>query len=389
MRFKKTPLKTVDDALHNFMDDMVNTNRKILAGMDHMLAMEDIDVDTAPKTLVFQEDKMRVFHYEPMVEKPSSMPILICYALVNRQYMMDLQSDRSLVRNLLKMGLDLYIIDWGYPSKMDKFITMDDYINVYLDDAVDAVRKRTGLDKITLLGVCQGGTFSVCYTALHPEKIQNLICMVTPVDFHTEDGLLNIWAQYLDVDNMVDTFGVVPGDFMNIGFLMLKPFQLLLDKYVGMMENLDNKDVVENFMRMEKWIFDSPAQSGEAFRQFIKDLYQENRLAKGTFEVGGKRVDLKKITCPVLNIFGEKDHLVPPSSSRPLTEWVGSKDTTVFSFPIGHIGIYVSSRSQREIAPNLVKWVKERSGEAPIPKKPAKKATTARKKSRAASKPAG
>jgi polyhydroxyalkanoate synthase len=116
-----------------------------------------------------------------------------------------------------------------------------------------------------------------------------------------------------------------------------------------------------NFMRMEKWIFDSPDQAGEAFRQFIKDFFQENKLIKGEVEIGGSRVDLKNITMPVLNVYAKEDHLVPPSSSVNLEKFVGSDDVTTVAFPGGHIGIYVSGRSQRELAPAIAKWVKERA----------------------------
>jgi pimeloyl-ACP methyl ester carboxylesterase len=80
------------------------------------------------------------------------------------------------------------------------------------------------------------------------------------------------------------------------------------------------------FLRMEKWIFDSPAQAGEAFRRFSKDLFQENRLIQNKFELGGRTVNLKNITMPLLNVFAEQDHLVPPASSKPLNDAVASTD---------------------------------------------------------------
>jgi polyhydroxyalkanoate synthase len=170
---------------------------------------------------------------------------------------------------------------------------------------------------------------------------------------------------------------------MNLGFLWLKPFSLIIDKYVGLLDHIDDPVVVRNFLRMEHWIFDSPDQAGEAFRKFIKDLYQENRLVKGTFSLGGRQVDLKKITMPVLNIFGEHDHLVPPECSRPLSKLIGSKDVTTKSFPVGHIGMYVSGRSQSEIAPTVANWLTERyPDKAAGPVKTRKKA--ARKKAKKA-----
>lgn len=376
--------------------EMFSTGEKLFKGMDLLMSLEDIDVGASPKETVFEEDKMRVYHYKSDATEVCKVPVLVCYALVNKQYMMDLQSDRSLVRNLLSNGIDLYMIDWGYPDEGDRYVSLEDYIEVYLNDAVDFVREASGQDKINLLGVCQGGTFTVIYSALHPEKIQNLITMVAPVDFDTTDGLLNVWSRYLDVEKMVDAMGVVPGDFMNVGFLMLKPFQLMLDKYVGLLENLDNKDVVENFVRMEKWIFDSPAQAGQCFIEFIEELYKKNKLVKNKLEVGGRKVDLKKITMPLLNIYARDDHLVPPASSIPLNDLVGSKDKRLITFPGGHIGIYVSSRSQKELAPTVATWLKDRCGtvrnKKPTKKKAKKKAAgrkKAAKKKPAAKKPAG
>ncbi|RLG58315.1 class III poly(R)-hydroxyalkanoic acid synthase subunit PhaC [Candidatus Geothermarchaeota archaeon] len=346
--------------LASFFKEMALFQEKLLKGLQNLMEVKDIEVAPTPKELVYKEDKVQLFRYKPEQVK-CPIPLLVVYALVNRQYMMDLQEDRSLFRNLLGEGIELYVIDWGYPTKVDKYLTMEDYLYGYLNNCVDYVRRSTKNPKINLLGVCQGGTFSAIYASLFPEKIKNLILMVAPIDFHTRDGLLNVWAQAMDVDLMVEVFGNIPGDFMNLGFLWLKPFQLILDKYVGLLDNIDDENVVRNFLRMEKWIFDSPDQAGECFRKFVKELYKENKLVKGEFYLGKRRVDLKNITMPVLNIFGEQDHLVPPSCSRPLKKYVGTKDYTELAYPVGHIGMYVSSKTQRSLAPTVAKWLMERS----------------------------
>jgi polyhydroxyalkanoate synthase len=342
------------------MKEMVEFNRKLLKGIDSIVDIKEIDVAPTPKEAVYREDEMVLYHYHPTVKNPCKVPVMMVYALVNRPYMVDIQADRSMVRNLLAQGMDVYLIDWGYPDRCERYLTLNDYINGYIDRAVDAIRERHGLDKINLLGICQGGTFSLCYSALHPDKVENLITMVTPVDFHVRDGLLNVWAQQLDADALVDAFGNVPGEFMNWGFLMLKPLQLMVQKYLGFVSILDDEENLRSFLRMEKWIFDSPDQAGEAIRQFLKDFYQGNKLIKGEVELGGRRVDLKNIAMPVLNVYAKEDHLVPPSSSQALEKYVGSKDVTTLAFPGGHIGIYVSGRAQRELAPAVAQWIKAR-----------------------------
>jgi len=348
--------------------EFLQINQKTLQGLSTLsdLTEDDIEVGTAPKEVVYQENKMTLYHITPVVEKPFEIPVLISYALVNRPNVADLQENRSLIRNLVKLGLDVYLIDWGYPTRADRWLTLDDYINGYIDTCVDVIRERHGVDKINLFGICQGGTFSLCYTALHQEKIKNLVLTVTPVDYDVEGSLINSWGHcvgeaQMDVDLLVDAFGNVPGDFMNLGFVYLRPFELNLRKYYNMTDLFDNPTKLKNFLRMENWIFDSPDLAGEAYRQFMKDFYMGNKLIKGEIEIGGQRIDLSSIKIPVLNVYAERDNIVPPASTTALEKYIGSEDYTVQSYPVGHIGMYVSGRVQNTMPPAVTEWYKTRA----------------------------
>ncbi len=334
---------------------------KLAHGVNNLMQVGEIACGVTPKTVVYQEDKLKLFRFDPPADRvPSRVPLLIVYALVNRPYMTDLQENRSTVRALMEAGQDVYLVDWGYPDRADRFLTLDDYINGYLDRSVDVIRERHRLQRINLLGICQGGTFSLCYAALHPDKVSNLVTMVTPVDFQTPDNLLSHWVREVDVDLLVDTLGNVPGEMLNWTFLNLKPYQLMGQKYLGLLDTLDDPEALKNFLRMEKWIFDSPDQAGEAFRQFIKDFYQHNRLIHGGLTIG-EPVDLRNVTMPVLNVFAEQDHLVPPDASRAMRGRLGTNDYTELSFPGGHIGIYVSGKAQKTVPPAIGKWLDARA----------------------------
>ena len=343
------------------LQEISEFNAKLVQGVQTLSEIGDVEVGFSKKTLVYQEDKMGLYHFEPRVKKINPVPILIVYALVNRPYMADLQDGRSMIQGLLDVGLDIYLIDWGYPDSADRYLTLDDYINGYIDRCVDIICKKHNLPRINLLGICQGGTFALCYAALHGQKIHNLITTVTPVDFHTKNDLLSLMVRNIDIDLLVDTLGNIPGELLNWTYLSLKPFRLMGQKYMDLVNVLDDKEQTRNFMRMEKWIFDSPDQVGEAFREFTKQFYQENGLVKGTVVIGGKTVDLLKITMPVLNIYAAADHLVPADSSKSLRGCVGTDDYSEVEFPGGHIGIYVSNKAQKMIPAAVRDWLAKRA----------------------------
>ena len=333
---------------------------RIAATYQSLQAAAGVSFGCSEKDAVYREDKLTLYRYRALAPSANLPPVLIVYALVNRPYMMDLQPDRSLIRRLLELGLDVYLIDWGYRDGADRFIDLNDYINGYLHRSLGVILREHQLAATTLLGVCQGGTFSLCYAALHPERVRNLITMVTPVDFQTSENLLSKWVQSIDVDALIAAHGVVPGEVLNAAYLSLLPFRLLQQKYVNLLDAGSDQAQMDNFMRMEKWIFDSPDQAGAAFAQFAQWFFKENRLLKGTLEIGGRRVELRNVTQPLLNIYGKQDHLVPPTASTPLEGLVGSKDYLALGLDVGHIGMYVSGRSQRELPQAIAYWLQRR-----------------------------
>jgi polyhydroxyalkanoate synthase len=345
---------------NNMFKEMADMSQKLFKGYETLKQLEEVDIASSPKTSVYTEDKLTLYRYDRNSEATYKTPVLIIYALVNTYKMLDLQSDRSYIKKLLEAGLDVYLIDWGNPAKSDRYISMDDYVNGYINNCVDFIRKKHRIDKVNILSICQGGTLSVIYSALYPNKVKNLVTHVTPIDFSTNDGLLFRWSKDMDFDKLVEGYnGLIPGDFLNQGFDMLKPM-MKVQKQQSLANSLEDKDKLLNFLRMEKWISESPAQTGECFRQFMKELYQQNKLVKGELEVGGKKVNLKNLTAPLLNIYATEDHLVPPAATKPLNDLVGSKDKELYSFKGGHIGVFVGGKSQKELAPAVTKWLKDR-----------------------------
>jgi polyhydroxyalkanoate synthase len=321
-----------------------------------------VEVGETPSDVVYTENKLRLLHYKsPGVRH--APPILIVYALINRPYILDLQHDRSVVKHLLDRGFDVYLIDWGAPSQLDQSLTLHDYVGRYISNCVDVVLERSGEDALSLLGYCMGGSMSVMYAALHPQKVRNLMLMAAPLVFTKDGGLLHHWSrpQHFDVDNVIDTLGNAPGSFLDGGFQLLKPVENLVSKYVNFARFASDRDFIENFLRMEEWSRDTIPVAGETYRQFVKEIYQQNRLARNELWLDGRAVDLAKLKMPLLLLMGQYDHLVTHETTAPFLDLVPSEDKTSFLVPTGHIGLSVSSRSHRELWPKVSEWLAARS----------------------------
>jgi polyhydroxyalkanoate synthase len=343
------------------MEQMQKSGRGVMHASEYQRTIGNLEIGTTPAEVVYQGRKLRLLHYKPMVEKTHPVPLLVVYALINKYYILDLQPDKSWVRNLLQQGFDIYMIDWGSAEPIDRYLTFDDYVNRYIDTFVDMVRERSGQEQISLHGYCMGGTMSVMYAALHGKKVKNLYVTAPVIDVEKDLTVLGNLSKHIDADLLVDHYGNIPPEFMYLCYAILKPFKQGVNKYIEFMKHLEDRDFVENFMRIEKWLYDTPAIAGDTFRQWIKDIYQQNLLIKNQMKIGGKLVDLSRIDMPLLTVVAEDDHLVSPECSIPLNYHVSSEDRTLNVYATGHIGLLTSTFSQKVILPEIGAWLKERS----------------------------
>ncbi|MDW0247168.1 MAG: class III poly(R)-hydroxyalkanoic acid synthase subunit PhaC [Nitrososphaeraceae archaeon] len=320
-----------------------------------------ISVGDTPNDIVSETRLYRLLHYHSLVKRVSSTPILVVYALVNRSYVLDLQPNKSWIRHLLMQGFDVYLLDWKSPTRIDKYVSFDDYVNSYIDDCVEIVQNNNSSDKITLHGYCMGSSMSAMYTSLHQEKIQNLVTIAPVIDTSKDTTVIANISKQMDIDKLVSYIGYLPPEKLYECYSILKPFKQGVNKYFNLIENIDNETFVQNFLRIEKWLYDTPPIAGETIKQWINDIYKKNLLVKNQFKLGSTIVDLKKINVPLLNIVAEEDHLVSPECSVPLNEVVSSEDKRLIRFHTGHVGLIASSYSQNNVLPKVGQWIKSRS----------------------------
>lgn len=306
---------------------------------------------------VYEDTPFRLHRFRGEVGHKT--PVLVSYAFINRPYVLDLHREVSVIRLLLEARLDVWMVDWGYPSLADRHLRIEDYVD-FLDTCVERVREGTGSESVTLWGYCLGSTLAVIYASLHPEKVRNLVLQTPPINFDTPN-ILAVWAKNVDPERVSRALLNATGDFLNIAFLLVDPVRLVIGKYQSLLDSLHDEKSVKDFFYMDYWIFDSPAVAGKVYEEYITRWYHRNEVIKGEFTVKGKRVDIRNIRMPLLVLVASKDHITPPESVLPFFEAVPSTDKKMLLSDKGHIGLTVSRSSHAKIWPEAVKWVVERS----------------------------
>jgi class III poly(R)-hydroxyalkanoic acid synthase PhaC subunit len=309
-------------------------------------------LDRTPSSCIRIEGGFDLHHYKSKEIKHKT-PILVVSSIISRHYILDLSPEASVVNNFVKDGFDVFLTDWGTNEPFQEDLD-------YIQNAVDKIKEITGSDKVTLLGYCWGGIFSLAYTALHPEDVKNLILLSTPVDSSGSEAILDSWTAQINADKLVDTLGDVPDWFINIAFLMRNPAATLM-KYPVFFSKPRGWDEIQKFALMETWLNDGRPIEGPVYRGVVNQICKDNLLVKNKARIKNNIIDLQKITVPLMVIVGQNDDLVPPQSSTPILENIGSKDKKLIEFPSGHVGLCVSKSAHQKVWPEVSKWLEERS----------------------------
>ncbi|MGE3727335.1 MAG: alpha/beta fold hydrolase [Candidatus Sericytochromatia bacterium] len=309
-----------------------------------------------PMHPIYQENKLTVWKTNSP-ETSKKVPLLLIPALINRHYILDLSEKNSLCKALSEAGYEVYMVDWGTASEEDRWMTFSDLFTGPMRRIVRKVTRDAGGRKPVLFGYCLGGIISNIYTSIFPQEVAGLIALTAPVDF-SQTGIMGLWTQpkYLDPYQLVDAIGNVPPDLVQNGFTSLRPAQAVR-KWQSAWEKQDNDDMLESFFTLEEWVNDNIPFPGGTWQDYIHWLYQDNRLFKDTLWIGKHHALLKNITCPVLNIVADNDHIAPPEACLPLTEKVGSDDVTDAHMPGGHVGIIASGRLFGKLVTLVVEWL--------------------------------
>jgi polyhydroxyalkanoate synthase subunit PhaC len=358
-----TASKQMEDWLKEAQENTESTYARIEKVMNVITREPDPIVGQTPKQLVWTKNKAKLYRYQPALPKKNKVPLLMIYALINKPYILDLYPGNSLIEHLTNAGHDVYLLDWGTAGYEDRHMNLDDYIMDYIPRAVKKVLQTSGAKELSLLGYCMGGTMTTIFTALHPFlPIRNLLLLTSPIDFEDAGHYTN-WLdkRHFNLDRLVDTFGNVPFELIDYGNKLLNPIANVYGPFVSLVDRVDNDEFILNWKLMQKWLNDGIPFPGEAYRQWIREFYQENKLIKNELTVRGQQVDLSNIKANLLNVLATRDNIVAPGQIRPLNDAVSSLDKTLHIVETGHVSVVTGRKAINEIYPFIEQWLSDKS----------------------------
>lgn len=318
------------------------------------------DIESTPRECVWKRNKTTLW-YHPAKEKKYQIPLFFVYSLLNKPYILDIGEGSSVIGGLTDRGYDVYLLDWGSPSYEDKDITLDNYILDYLENAVKRALRHSGAKEISMVGYCLGGTISAIFASITKLPIKNLVLATIPIDFSIgivpDKWLKGLQKGLISFDRFTEVYGVIPSEIMYGMFRGLSP--VYLSPYINLITRAHDANYVEKWRRMDKWTKDSASFAGAAFKQLFNDLYKDNKLLKGELVIGGKKVDLKNIKCPLFVLSTSRDTLILESQSLPVMEMVSSEDKTYKIVESGHVSLALTGM----FSVYADQWLSERSQE--------------------------
>jgi polyhydroxyalkanoate synthase len=307
---------------------------------------------------VAEAGSLKLIRYLPK-KVTAKRPLLLIPSFINRYYVLDLLPEKSLIQYYLNSGFEVYLLNWGEPNDEDHLLSFETLFQVHLDYLFSELKARSRSSQFHIVGQCLGGQMGLLYSLLHPEDVRSLSLITTPVDFDF-GGKLTEWARHpgLRLSEFVEARGNAPWFWMQMGFLGMKPTQLIA-KYKKLFSRRKDARFLRSFWALETWSFDNISVRGRLFLTLIQEFYQNNSWLNEGLSLGERKLKLVDLCVPVSVLNAEDDHIVPLDSTLLKDHVPRAPDFKKWQSRGGHIGALLSGPSQQTIWPQMIKWMKQ------------------------------
>lgn len=358
-----------------------NANDRIFRSRDLVLA------EQTPFEVVHSNDLVKLRHYLPITQSEvmvdgvpmtvnkntHKVPLVIVPPLAVNMLIYDLFPERSLVKYFVAQGFDVYLIDWGMPTRKHTHYNLNTYVSEFMPEFLAKVREHSGQQQLSLHGWSMGGIFTLCYTALtHDPDIRNLVILGTPINSHASGAIGKVYqaierrAEWVRkntgfrIHNLNPQWLHTPGWANVVGFKMTNPVGSLMG-YWELVVKLADRQFVVNHATTSAFLDKMVAYPGGIVQDMMVRIWIDNELAKGYMQIGKNEARLADIQCALWAGAGKSDNMVTKAAVETLMDHVSSSDKEFVVVAGGHMGILSGSKAPSDVWPKVADWLAVRS----------------------------
>jgi len=291
--------------------------------------------------------------------------VLIVAAPIKRPYLWDLAPSVSAVRYCLGAGLRVSLLEWRPPSSTNGNAGLAEYADQAIGEAIATVSRETGQMQPFLMGHSLGGTFAGIFGALGPQSIRGLVLLSAPLCFQPGVSRFRDAIVAMAPSSLSET-DVVPGSLLSQLSALASPETFVWSRLLDATLSSADPLAWEIHARVERWALDEVPLPGRLVRQMLEWLYRENRLCRGTLQIGQRTVGPSCLRVPALAVVNTADEIAPPASVMPFFDAVPGADVRVLDFQgevgvgLQHVGILVGRQAYARVWPEIISWLKAR-----------------------------
>jgi len=304
---------------------------------------------TTPGKVIHQNELCQLIQYEATTAKVLKRPLLIVPPWINKFYILDLTAEKSFIRWAVEQGHTVFVISWVNPDERQANKSFEDYMRAGILESLDVIASATGVRDVNAIGYCVGGTLlmvTLAYMATTSDKrIKTATLFAAQIDF-TYAGDLKVFVdeeQIGALERDMSVRGYLEGSKMATAFNMLRPNDLIWPY------------VISNYLKGKQpspfdllyWNSDTTRMPAANHSFYLRGCYLDNKLSRGEMEIGGVKLDLKKVKVPTYTLATREDHIAPARSAFFGASFLGGKTTFVLAGS-GHIAGVVNPPSRQK-----------------------------------------